>query len=480
MVGGTPERLAYISDSGEFREGEPETLWKELATRERYLVQTVDRGRPRARWTDGAPPIVVAAKRGSIRDLVATCDARHWTGVRSDHGKYKTIIHDEGPIVRRLGVTAPLEVAADALFTFVKFCNSKGVRFSGSVAGAGLSLFRTTLTKPVHFWAPPNIIDALWPGRREYWHPPARYTNMAYYDIRAAYPAALMDDGVPTHWHQIDPDRWIRNKDGYGRARVFVPYEHSPPHPVPLRLKPGTRREQISYATGAFSGTWPFRDVGEAALEGCLLDKPEECWAPSRFTNVFASPEWLELRAEMRALPGLAGTLGKLADNSLWGMFAFDNSADAEIRWLTRDGDPNRTTEKRKGGIRRMHGAGIAVVATARVRSRLLTGVRASSAIYCDTDGVIAPSSAPGWMRKGKADGDWTLKQRFDVLDVKAPQVYRWANMNDIDWHYLGESSAHSFLSSTAEKGKINGDNEGTAGTMSIRQAHLRKLMTDE
>lgn len=497
VVAGTPERLRYISSTGEYREGEPEAIWKELAQPEKYLGFTTVRGKQYSRWNKGSPPIVVAAKRGSIRELVQTCDARHWSGVRSDHGKYKTIVHDGegGPIVRRLGVTADLEVAADALFTFVRFCNDKGVRFGGSVAGAGFNLFRTTLTQPIRFWSPPNITEALWPGRREYFYPPDRYFDMAYYDIKAAYPYALIDDrtmfqrGVPTHWKYVENEGHserlltMGNLDGYGTCTVYVPPDNPPPNPVPLRLKPGTRRESITYATGAFSGVWPFRDIAHAWEANQMVRQPSGCWIPSRYTDAFASDAWQALRKELRSLPGLAGTLGKLADNSLWGMFAFDNTADAEIRWLTKDGDPTKISEKRKPGIRRVHGAGVGVIATARVRDRLWDGINSTKAVYCDTDGLIAPyATAPQYMngKRKKNEGEWALKERFGVLDIKAPQVYRWANEGDVDWHYLGESMPHTFHSFGTEPNRPNGDDRGNAGAMSVRLAHLRGLMNDD
>jgi hypothetical protein len=474
VVTGNPEELRYISNDGTAREGDPETLWRELAQREKYTRLTMSRGKLRARTVDGSPPIIVAAKRGSIRDLVRTCDARHWEGLRSTHGKYKTLVHDGGPTVRRLGVTADLEPAADGLFTFVEFCNSHGVRFNGSIAGAGLSLFRTTLVEPIRFWAPPQAIDALWPGRREYWHEPKRWYEMAYFDLKAAYPAALKEDGIPTHWHQIDPLKWQEHKDGFSYARTYTPSSNPLPNPLPMRLRPGSRRESISWASGAFRGTYPHRDLTNALSVDTWVT-PEETWVPTRYTDAFASPAWQALRAEMRALPGLAGTLGKMADNGLWGMFAFDNSEDIRVRWRTRDGDMSKSIEQKKVGVRKVHGIGVALAATARVRQSLWEGIRQTDAIYCDTDGMIAPDTATPYPNSG-TDGTWILKDKLGVLDVKAPQVYRWLNLEDFDWHYLGESAVN-FKTAPITNGQRHGDDMGTAPAMSVRIAHIRKLL---
>lgn len=478
VVAGTPERLEYVTDNGEYREGDPETLWKELAIRENYPTVQMNRGKPRTRWVTGSPPIVVSAKRGSIRDLVRTCDARHWEGLRSTHGKYKQLNHDGGPTVKRLGVTADIVPAAEALFTFVEFCNEHGVRFNGSISGAGLSLFRTTLTQPIRLWAPPNAVNALWPGRREYWHEPRTWYRMGYFDLKAAYPASLIERGVPTAWKQVAGEDWKKHIDGYSVARAFTPYDHHPPHPLPLRLRPGSRRESISWAAGAFGGTWTHRDMMNADDLGMWVQS-DECWVPTKYTDAFSSEAWLKIRAEMRSLPGLAGVLGKIADNSLWGMFAFDSSEDVRIRWQTPDGDMAKTDETRVSGIRKVHGIGVALAATSRVRQRLWQGIHQTGAIYCDTDGLIAPDNVRPLPYNGN-DGTWHLKQKLGVIEIKAPQCYRYLNENDVDWHYLGESMPQHFLSFPAENGKMNGDEMGTAPPMTVRQAYLRGLMNDD
>ncbi len=488
LVAGTPERLRYITNDGESEEGSPEMIWRKLAIRESYGVTVMDKGKERHRIRMGSPPIVVAAKRGSIRDLVRTCDARHWLGLRSTHGKYKQLAHDNGPIVRRLGVTADIEDAATGLFTFVEFLNSHGVRFNGSVAGAALSLFRTTLTEPLRLWAPPEALNALWPGRREYWHEPSLWYRMQYFDLKAAYPAALTERGIPTHWHRIDPEKWRTEPDGFSFARTFTPYDNPRPNPLPLRLRPGTRRESISWATGAFSGTYPHRDLENASSRDCWI-KPEETWSPTRYTEAFNSVCWQSLRQEMRSLTGLAGVLGKLADNGLWGMFAFDNSADVEVRWTTADGDMSKATEHKRAGMRKAHGIGVALAATARVRQSLWSGIEQAGAIYCDTDGMIAPEAAYV-APSACGEGSWYPKQALAVLEVKAPQVYRWANAIDLAewkdgevpagaWRYLGESSPKNFLSAPVTKGQLHGDDMGTAPAMSVRQAYLRGLIKE-
>lgn len=478
IVAGNPERLRYITSTGVDREGEPEAIWRELRQRESYPVVVMDRGKERNRVRMGAPPIVIAAKRGSIRDLVRTCDARHWLGTRSTHGKYKTLVHESGPTVRRLGITADIEPAAEALFTFTEFLNRHGVRFGGSIAGAGLSLFRATLDSPLHFWAPPRALEALWPGRREYYHEPKRFWDMGYFDIKAAYPAALMASGIPTHWHLTDPDKWAQHPDGFSLARALTPTDHKPPYPLPMRLRPGSRRESISWACGAFGGVWPHRDMLNAREQDVWI-QPDECWTPTRYTDAFNSPRWQELRLAMRALPGLAGLLGKLADNGLWGMFAFDNSGDVEVQWQTKDGDMANTSERHKSGIRKAHGVGVALAATSRVRQTLWHGIQETKAVYCDTDGLIAPvHSRPFPAQAG--EGTWHLKERLGCIEIKAPQLYRYLNATDVDWHYLGGSSPHAFLGAAISRNQLNGDEFGTAPPMSVRQAHLRKLLTNE
>jgi hypothetical protein len=166
-------------------------------------------------------------------------------------------------------------------------------------------------------------------------------------------------------------------------------------------------------------------------------------------------------------------------------MFAFDNSGDIEVKWRTKDGDMSKTDERKKTGMRKAHGVGVALAATARVRQSLWNGIRESGAIYCDTDGLIAPSNARV-SPVAAGEGTWHPKLAFPVLDVKAPQLYRWVSARDFQewadgipdsaWNYLGESSPKNFLGGSTQK-QIHGDDLGTAGAMSVRQAHVRGLM---
>jgi hypothetical protein len=170
-------------------------------------------------------------------------------------------------------------------------------------------------------------------------------------------------------------------------------------------------------------------------------------------------------------------------------MFAFDNSADVEVRWTTPDGDMSKSEEKRRAGMRKAHGVGVALAATARVRQSLWKGIEQAQAIYCDTDGMIAPEAAYVAPR-ASGEGTWYPKQALAVLDIKAPQVYRWANAIDLAewqdgdvpataWRYLGESSPKNFLGAPVTKGQLHGDEMGTAPAMSVRQAYLRGLMKE-
>lgn len=471
VVDGDGESLRYMTDNGFSETGPAETLWARLAEKERYKRPKSHRTGQYMATVTGAPPVVVTPGRGSIRDLVRTCDARHWEGLRSAPGKYKALVHDGGPVVKRLGLRTDYESAAHGLFEFVEFCNGYGVRFNGSVPTAGYSLFRTTLDKPFTLWSPPNIMKAMWPGRRESFYPPTRYYDMAYFDLPCAY-GNVLDDKVPTRWGHYDTRKVDDTTiDGYGLGAVYIPNDNPVPNPLPLRLKPGSKRESISYATGAFEGIWPFRDLAHAQDRNQMLRDPTDCWVPTRYTDAFATDKWQLLRKEMRNLPGIAGDLGKLADNSLWGMFAFDNTQNSRVRWLTRNGDPNQVTITSAPGIRMIHGMAVGVTATARVRAKLYDAIVQSDAVYCETDGVIAS-------RQNNLNGDWKLKQQFGVIDIKAPQIYRWLDRDDVGWHYHGESTPHTFLSTSPSNSPI-GDGFGNAGAMSIRDAHLRRLIHD-
>lgn len=475
VVAGTPERLRYVTSDGDDVEGDPEDIWRQLATPQTYYRTTVDRGRTRAR-KDSRRLIVVTPRRGSIRELIRTCDGRHWSGVTKGSGRYQQLTHDGGPTVHRLPFDGRLEDVAASLFTFVAFVNEHGALFRSSVAGAGLSLFKQTLTDPIGMWAPEVAVNALWPGRSEYFYDgQSRFYNMAYFDLKCAYPSALASAPVPIRWKMVDPQRWRADLDGFSLATAFTPYDAPRPRPLPLRLHAGTKRESLSWASGVFSGWWPHRDLAIADDLGYVV-RVTQTWLPAVTTNAFASPAWRELRQQLRALPGLAGLMGKTADNGLWGMLTFDGTKMKRVRWTERNGDPTSIRiEGAVNGIRDTHAMGVALAATSRVREALWQGVEVSGAVYCDTDGMIAPAPAQGRLTPWGGEGGWARKQALGVVDIKDVQTYRWANPGDVDWHYLGDAKRR-FDAASGDAGQAIGDLESaTLPGMSTRQLRLRR-----
>lgn len=463
VVAGTPEQLRYITSEGETSEGDPEEIWQELAKPQRYMREVLDRGRYRMRW-DTQKYVVVTPKRGSIRELVRTCDATHWTGITKGSGKYHTLTHDGGPTVYRLEAVGRLEDIATELFAYVDFLNEHGAIFRSTVTGGGLALFRTTLETPVKMWAPDVAINAFWPGRCEYYRPQREtFWNMAYYDLRQAYPTALSEEAIPTRWHRTNPDNWRKYPDGFSLATAFVPYDDAPPHPLQLRLNPGKKSEHLVYPTGVFSGWWNHRDMRIADDLGYLV-RVQDTWVPDAFTEVFQSEAWQELRQELRGL----GTFGKMADNGLWGLLSFDGTKQKRIRWTDKAGTKHEKVADIHG-IRETHAIGVALAVTSRVREKLWHAIQATAAVYSATDGIIAPDPTPSPL-----SDQWILKERFTYLDIKDVGLYAWVNDKSPIMQYLGGGKAR-FDAADGKKGYLFGDPEtNTIPSASIRELHRK------
>lgn len=476
-MSGNRERLRYVTTTGEDREGSPEEIWRELAFPQPYIREVIDRGKVRYR-RDARKYVVVTPCPGSIRHLIRTCDATHWTGVTKGSGKYQNLTHESSRgnvTIHRLKIRGDLDEVATGLFAFIDYLNEHGAIFRSSVAGGAMSLLKQTLPSPVKMWAPDCAAEAFWPGRAEYFgDEERRFYDMAYFDLKAAYPSALASDPIPVRWKQCDPDKWQLHPDGFSRATAFVPYDSPPPHPLPLRLNAGKKSEALIYPTGAFSGWWPHRDMRHADEMGMIV-RVEETWIPAAVTTMFENELWQHLRKGLRSLSGVAGSFGKMADNGLWGLMTFDGTKLKKVRWTEPDGNPlSIEIISAVNGIREMHAMGVALAATSRVRHRLWEGIKASSAVYCATDGLIAPSTAR--LEPWGGEGGWVVKEPLGVVVIKDVGAYKWANPGDVDWHYLGDSR-ESFLAASGTKNDLYGDAEtNTLHAASIRQLHLRRI----
>lgn len=460
VVAGTPEWLRYVTSDGEAGEGYPEDIWTKLAEPRPYFRERTDRGRTRT-VIDHQKYIVVTPRRGSIRDLIRTCDATHWTGITKGSGKYHTLTHGGNLTVYRLEAAGLLEEIADELFAYVDFLNANGAIFRTTVTGGGLALFKTTLHAPIKMWAPEVAINAFWPGRSEYYRQERQtFWNMAYYDLRQAYPTALSEEPIPTRWHRTNPENWRKHPDGFSLATAFVPYDSPLPHPLQLRLNVGKKSEHLVYPTGVFSGYWNHRDMRIADDLGFLV-RVNESWVPDAFTEAFQSDEWQALRRELRTL----GMFGKMADNGMWGLLSFDGTKQKRIRWTDKAGTRQEKVADIHG-IRETHAIGVALAVTSRVREKLWHAIQATGAVYAATDGLIAayPPASP-------LSDQWAVKERFDYIDIKDVGVYAWMNSDSPIMQYLGGGKTR-FDAADGKRGYLVGDYE----TNTIPSTGIREL----
>jgi len=471
VVWGNPDELHYIDSNGEYRSGNPEEIWQELAMPQPVQRRNIRRGQSYMSRSY-QKYVVVTPHKGSIKNLIRTCDARHWTGITKGSGKYHTLTHTGGPTIHRLYHDEHPEEVAKHLFAYADFLNSHGCVFRSTVTGGGLSLFKTTLDKPIKLWAPPEITEAFWPGRAEYFYDRYQlFWNMAYYDLKQAYPTALSSSPLPARWHQTDPDKWREYPDGFSYAVAYVPPSDPLPHPLPKRLTGGKRQAKISYASGVISGWYPHRDLLAADELGYIV-RVETTWIPDSYTEAFQSERWQELRQELRGLPGLAGRFGKEADNGLWGLLGFDSTKQRKVAWTDKDAtDKGEQTIANINGTRQIHGLGIAVSATARVRQQLWQAMTATNAIYCATDGIICrPTFA--------LDSQWILNEEMPLVAIKDSGCYAYYSESSPILQYKG--GKERFDRHDGKAGYLEGDTEtGTIPSMTMRELYKRGYMTD-
>lgn len=466
---GNRDALHFIDSNGEYRDGNPEDIWQELATPQPVMRNNSSRGKSFTSKTY-QKYVVVTPHKGSIKNLIRTCDARHWTGITKGSGRYHTLTHQGGPTVHRLYHDEHPEEIAASLFSYVDFLNSHGCVFRSTVTGGGMALFKSTLDKPLKMWAPDVITEAFYPGRAEYFHSQYEvFWGMAYYDLKQAYPTALSASPMPTRWHQTDPDKWRNNPDGFSRAVAYVPTGDPLPHPLPKRLNGGKKQAKLSYASGTLGGWWPNRDIMAADDLGYLV-RVEAVWSPCAYTEDFQSTRWHELRQELRGLPGLAGRFGKEADNGLWGLLSYDATKQRKVQWTDRDAsDQSEETIIHLNGIRQTHGLGVTINVASRVRQQLWQALMASKATYCATDGIISkPTTSLG--------PQWILSDHLPLVMIKDVNCYAYYSSASPLLQYKG--GKERFDSHGGRARDLNGDTaEDTIPSMSIRQLYQRGYM---
>jgi len=252
------------------------------------------------------------------------------------------------------------------------------------------------------------------------------------FDLEAAYAREIAGLRYGGWWRDRadvggDPELWsARGGMVFVRARIRL----AGGWPGPLVRRPRRRMtyleqhlwqlvEQRYPTTGVIQGVWTWQEVCAAVRQGARLLRVLDFWVHWSGRKPFEA--WWRAIEEGRRLPGLAGTLGKVTGNALWGRFCMDpfvsnggryirsqRGAKVEIRGLPV-----------KGGLAPAHD--LAETVSGRVRARLyeLEAAAGERLLSAHTDGA--------WIRDPEADVDgWRLKQAARRLDLIDPQTLRY------------------------------------------------------
>lgn len=300
----------------------------------------------------------------------------------------------------------------DTIPSFFELVDSYGVAAS-SLNTMSLNLWRTTLNRDVYFHEECPLDVMLGPvavhtgGRKEAKR--GTYRNRVEYDITAAYPHALKEP-LPSRLapapegfvRKMDLDKW----EGICVAKVRIPPMEWGPLPVILDASSELTCYGFTKADEWATVTLPLselRTAMQAGVDAVIV----RCHVGLDPAPVFTS--WSDsVLPQLRSLPSLSGTIGKLVTNRLWSCFAVSPYGTRKEHRFDKSGQMSTTVlEPDAVGqvLRRAASSYVGAVCMSRVRQRVwnegLTRLR--GVVYVDTDGVIARRTdtvPPGWREK--------------------------------------------------------------------------------
>jgi hypothetical protein len=289
----------------------------------------------------------------------------------------------------------------------------------GSIGTMGWNLWRSTLPRSIELSSPRSIASPAVFGGRQECKEPRTYQHMKSVDMSAAYPHSMAARPFALSLRQVAPSTALDpTVPGLALATVGVA-DDMPYFPLPARLAP----DMIRFQSGTFSGTWTWEELAAAQSLGVHV-KVKQCWAPSRTANLFG--DWWRIIEVFRTLSPYAARIGKQIANSLWGTFGMRGDDTGVVRWLDKIGDRSVNVPQIAKAMPHHQTCHIAAEASARVRTRLLReGLYGSkfSPVHVDTDGIIIRQSAQ--FPVGEGAGEWRVKDTYEEIDIRAPQVYR-------------------------------------------------------
>lgn len=361
----------------------------------------------------------------NLRGLVHTTGATAWT---ADVWRGRaTTMHLQGTdlkvssLRRTLRDEDPLDQYA-TLLEVMGFLADQGVR-AGSLSSMAWRLWRSTLSSSLEVGFNPKVSRrAFFGGRKESSRPNA-YRDQVAVDISSAYPHAMVSAPYAGLMREVSPTTELDPAvAGLAQVRVLVPEELRYPT-LPVRLAPA----MIQWRYGEIEGVYTWGELAAARAVGSIVTV-ERAWAP--ITEVSPFQEWWELVTAARAnLSPSAVKLVKALANLVWSHFAMTGDDSATITWADDLADHPILTENQRRPMPQANAVHWAAETSARVRTRmLLEGLYGDSETpaHIDTDGMIVSRASYKRRATGDGVGDWRAKTFMDLVEIRAPQLYRY------------------------------------------------------
>lgn len=386
----------------------------------------------------------------NLKRLLHTTGSRAWT---ADVWRGRAVtMHLYGAKTKVTSLRRTLNSMTDprdqfaALSEVVAWLADQGVRAS-SVSSMAWALWRSTLDSPIEFGFDPKVGRSAFFGGRQGSSEPHSYTDYVGLDISKAYGFAMTSRPYAGKLREVGSHtRLDPEVAGFARASVVVPSMKFPP--LPTRLS----KEMIHFRTGSFEGTWTWSELVAARELGADVEVTR-VWAPLDEIEPFAT-WWVLVTIAALTLSTAALMLLKNIINSLWGAFAMSDVDSATVQWVDDLGEHPVRVPRPSRRLPQANTVHIAAETTSRVRTRMLDLLYEDPLgypVHVDTDGILVPRESMARRTLGLKLGDLRLKADMPVLEVRAPQLYRYkcaestCGATHSEWHYVASGVPGKF-----------------------------------
>lgn len=319
------------------------------------------------------------------------------------------------------------ETALAGLVAFRDWLAGYGAR-TGSARSSAKSLLRATIERPLYVGGGdlPRLSEVIG-GRQMPLVTPGHYSDVALWDISAAYATVLGHQTYGGHWAEVPGDTNETDLPVIAHARVRLPPISPGPLPRRVRKPPdspterrllNTRRAYPSH--GRLQGIWSRAELRLAEDLGASV-KVDRSWICVDLWNAHRKPfePWLDAIMAGRELPGYAGRLVKAAGNAMWGSFASYGD-----RSRLAYGKAGRKHTPERLGFLIDRDPGLAETICAAVRVRLYREAVPLKPLSLHTDGGVFPAGADF----GSLPADWRHKGDAARLIYIGPQAYAYGD----------------------------------------------------